>query len=82
MLLKVLKLALLFDIHWAQRQRVELNGVSKEDRSIHGNGNGIRVNPVLNVSSANLFGLGSIFSGNKEKNKKWLTLITSSWLGS
>lgn len=38
--------------------------------SLHGNGNGIRVNPVLNVSSANLFGLGSIFSGNKEKNKK------------
>lgn len=38
--------------------------------SFHGNGNRARVNHVLNVSSGNLFGLGSIFSGNKEKNKK------------
>lgn len=36
----------------------------------HGNGT-VRINPVLNVPSANLFGLGSIFSSNKEmKNKK------------
>lgn len=32
--------------------------------------NGIRVNPVLNVPSANMFGLGSIFSSGKDKNKK------------
>ncbi|KAJ4707081.1 Membrane-associated kinase regulator [Melia azedarach] len=31
-------------------------------------GNGIHVNPVLNVPSGNLFGLGSIFS--KDKNRK------------
>lgn len=31
-------------------------------------GNGVHVNPVLNVPSGNLFGLGSIFS--KDKNKK------------
>lgn len=31
-------------------------------------GNGVRVNPVLNVPSGNLFGLGSIFS--KDKNRK------------
>ncbi|KAJ4825598.1 hypothetical protein Tsubulata_022669 [Turnera subulata] len=35
-------------------------------------GNGVRVSPVLNVPSGNLFGLGSIFfNGNgKDKNKK------------
>ncbi|KAG6392617.1 hypothetical protein SASPL_146841 [Salvia splendens] len=30
----------------------------------------VKVNPVLNVPSANLFGLGSIFSGGREKGKK------------
>lgn len=30
----------------------------------------IRINPVLNVPPANLFGFGSIFSGGKDKNKK------------
>ncbi|KAL8117984.1 uncharacterized protein LOC141723468 [Apium graveolens] len=39
-------------------------------KSGYGNGNGVGGNPLLNVSSANLFGLGSVFSGNKEKNKK------------
>ncbi|KAJ6402691.1 hypothetical protein OIU84_014738 [Salix udensis] len=33
-------------------------------------GNGVRVSPVLNVSSGNLFGLGSIFFNGKDKNKK------------
>ncbi|KAJ8761180.1 hypothetical protein K2173_001236 [Erythroxylum novogranatense] len=33
-------------------------------------GSGVRVNPVLNVPSGNLFGLGSIFSNGKDKNKK------------
>ncbi|XP_038698041.1 uncharacterized protein LOC119995602 [Tripterygium wilfordii] len=38
--------------------------------SSYGN-NGVRVNPVLNVSSGNLFGLGSMFfHGSKEKSKK------------
>ncbi|KAK7340956.1 hypothetical protein VNO77_21675 [Canavalia gladiata] len=32
--------------------------------------NSVRVNPVLNVPSANLFGLASIFSNNKDKTKK------------
>lgn len=34
--------------------------------------NGVRINPVLNVHvpSANLFGLGSMFSHGKDKNKK------------
>lgn len=32
--------------------------------------NGIRVSPVLNVPSANLFGFGSIFSNNRDKSKK------------
>ncbi|KAJ1391435.1 hypothetical protein SESBI_36676 [Sesbania bispinosa] len=37
----------------------------------HGSyGNNVRVNPVLNVPSANLFGLGSIFSNNRDKSKK------------
>jgi hypothetical protein len=37
----------------------------------HGSyGNGVRISPVLNVPSANLFGLGSIFSSGKDKNKK------------
>lgn len=35
----------------------------------HGN-NSVRVNPVLNVPTANLFGLGSIFSNNRDKTKK------------
>ncbi|OAY60420.1 uncharacterized protein LOC110627680 [Manihot esculenta] len=33
-------------------------------------GNGVRVNPVLNVPSGNLFGLGSKFFNGKDKNKK------------
>lgn len=33
-------------------------------------GNGVRVSPVLNVPSGNLFGLGSIFFNGKEKNRK------------
>ncbi|XAR71367.1 hypothetical protein NMG60_11028591 [Bertholletia excelsa] len=33
-------------------------------------GNGVRVNPVLNVPSGNLFGLGSVFFNGKDKNKK------------
>lgn len=37
----------------------------------HGSyGNGVRISPVLNVPSANMFGLGSIFSNGKDKNKK------------
>ncbi|KAM7278592.1 hypothetical protein ACFE04_005726 [Oxalis oulophora] len=44
-------------------------------RNIYGsnNSNGhVRINPVLNVPSANLFGLGSLFSNGtrKDKNKK------------
>ncbi|XP_054787415.1 uncharacterized protein LOC129293452 [Prosopis cineraria] len=41
-------------------------------KKIHGSyvHNGVRVNPVINVPSANLFGLGSIFSSNKDKTKK------------
>ena len=41
-------------------------------KKAHGSyyGNGIRVNPILNVPSANLFGLGSIFSNNRDKTKK------------
>ncbi|KAK7290750.1 hypothetical protein RIF29_05401 [Crotalaria pallida] len=33
-------------------------------------GNNVRVSPVLNVASANLFGLGSIFSNSRDKSKK------------
>ncbi|KAK1357497.1 Nucleoporin like [Heracleum sosnowskyi] len=33
-------------------------------------GNGVRINPVLNVPSANLFGLGSIFSTSSNKQEK------------
>nr|GMC99146.1 uncharacterized protein LOC109177542 isoform X2 [Ipomoea batatas] len=36
---------------------------------------GIRINPVLNIPPASLFGLGSIFSGGKDKNKKKLSLF-------
>ncbi|KAL0423995.1 UNVERIFIED_CONTAM: hypothetical protein Sradi_0934300 [Sesamum radiatum] len=32
--------------------------------------NGVKFNPVLNVPPANLFGLGSIFSGGKDRGKK------------
>ncbi|XP_073119908.1 uncharacterized protein [Henckelia pumila] len=32
--------------------------------------NGIKVNPVLNIPLANIFGFGYIFSGGKDKNKK------------
>jgi hypothetical protein len=41
-------------------------------KGTHGSyGNGVRISPVLNVPSANLFGLGSIFSSSgKDKNKK------------
>lgn len=33
-------------------------------------GNGVKVTPVLNVPSASMFGLGSIFSPGKDKSKK------------
>lgn len=33
-------------------------------------GNGVRINPVINVPSANLFGLGSIFSTSSNKQEK------------
>ncbi|CAJ1843867.1 unnamed protein product [Sphenostylis stenocarpa] len=33
-------------------------------------GSSVRVNPVLNVPPANLFGLASIFSNNKDKSKR------------
>lgn len=36
----------------------------------YGNGNGVKVNPVLNVPTPSLFGLASIFSTSKDKNKK------------
>ncbi|QCE12937.1 hypothetical protein DEO72_LG10g4188 [Vigna unguiculata] len=37
----------------------------------HGSyGSSVRVNPVLNVPPANLFGLASIFSGNRDKSKR------------
>ncbi|RDX58673.1 hypothetical protein CR513_61994, partial [Mucuna pruriens] len=37
----------------------------------HGSyGNGVRVNPVLNVPPPNLFGLASIFSNNRDKSKR------------
>nr|GMC97024.1 uncharacterized protein LOC109177542 isoform X2 [Ipomoea batatas] len=36
---------------------------------------GIRINPVLNIPPASLFGLSSIFSGGKDKNKKKLSLF-------
>ncbi|KAL3844885.1 hypothetical protein ACJIZ3_002288 [Penstemon smallii] len=37
----------------------------------HGfHGNGVKFNPVLNVPSANLFRLGSIFSSSKDKSRK------------
>jgi hypothetical protein len=37
----------------------------------YGSGGHVRINPVLNVPSANLFGLASLFSnGSKDKNKK------------
>ncbi|XP_052195365.1 uncharacterized protein LOC127803289 [Diospyros lotus] len=41
----------------------------KKSYGSYGN-NGVRINPVLNVAPANLFGLGSIFSTGKDKNKK------------
>ncbi|KAK6152873.1 hypothetical protein DH2020_012512 [Rehmannia glutinosa] len=40
-------------------------------KNSHGSySNGVRFNPVLHVPSANLFGLGSIFSGSKDRSKK------------
>ncbi|CAK9326139.1 unnamed protein product [Citrullus colocynthis] len=40
-------------------------------KKVHGSyGNGVQVNPILNVHSGNLFGLGSIFSSAKEGSKK------------
>uniref|UniRef100_A0A0R0GIG2 Uncharacterized protein n=1 Tax=Glycine max TaxID=3847 RepID=A0A0R0GIG2_SOYBN len=39
-------------------------------RSHGSHANGVRVSPVLNVPSANLLGLGSIFSNNRDKSKK------------
>lgn len=41
----------------------------KRNHRTNGN-NSLRVSPVLNVPSANLFGLGSIFSNNRDKSKK------------
>ncbi|CAI9758398.1 unnamed protein product [Fraxinus pennsylvanica] len=38
-------------------------------KKTYANINGIRINPVLNVPPANLFGFSSIFSGGKDKNK-------------
>ncbi|KAI4352211.1 hypothetical protein L6164_006484 [Bauhinia variegata] len=42
--------------------------LKKSHRSYYGNG--VQVNPILNVPSANLFGFGSIFSNNRDKTKK------------
>ncbi|XP_022728242.1 uncharacterized protein LOC111283867 [Durio zibethinus] len=39
-------------------------------KSYKPSGNGAQVNPVLNVPSGNLFGLGSIFFNGKDKNHK------------
>ncbi|KZV42227.1 hypothetical protein F511_13326 [Dorcoceras hygrometricum] len=39
-------------------------------RTNHSYNNGIKINRVLNVPHGNLFGLGSIFSGGKDKIKK------------
>ncbi|WMV16848.1 hypothetical protein MTR67_010233 [Solanum verrucosum] len=39
-------------------------------RKVPGYINGIKISPVLNVPTANLFGLSSLFSSSKEKNKK------------
>jgi hypothetical protein len=36
----------------------------------YGNGNSIRVSPILNVPYSNLFGFASIFSNNRDKSKK------------
>ncbi|XP_014497392.1 uncharacterized protein LOC106758899 [Vigna radiata var. radiata] len=42
-------------------------------KSHHGSyGSSVRVNPVLNVPPANLFGLASIFSSNRDKSKRQL----------
>lgn len=46
-------------------QRPPLN----KSHGSYGN-NSVRVSPILNVPSANLFGLGSIFSNNRYKSKK------------
>ncbi|KAK7271869.1 hypothetical protein RJT34_28117 [Clitoria ternatea] len=42
----------------------------KRSHGSYANINSVRVSPVLNVPSANLFGLGSIFSNNRDKSKK------------
>lgn len=40
-------------------------------KKLHGSyGNVVQVNPILNVHSGNLFGLGSIFSSGKDRSKK------------
>lgn len=44
--------------------------LKKSHNSNYANINGIRINPVINVPSANLFGFGSFFPGGKDKNKK------------
>ncbi|WOH00289.1 hypothetical protein DCAR_0519648 [Daucus carota subsp. sativus] len=49
-------------------------GLNSSYGSSTSHGNGVRINPVLNVPSANLFGLGSIFSTSSHKqdrNKKF-----------
>ncbi|CAA2994905.1 uncharacterized protein LOC111407986 isoform X1 [Olea europaea var. sylvestris] len=43
--------------------------LKKTHASAYASINGIRINPVLNVPPANLFGFSSIFSGGKDKNK-------------
>ncbi|KAK2996124.1 hypothetical protein RJ639_029450 [Escallonia herrerae] len=44
--------------------------LKKASYGTYGSKGGGRINPVLNVPSASLFGLGSIFSGGKDKNSK------------
>lgn len=51
---------------WGSYQKPPL----KKSYGSYGNGGGVRVNPVLNVHSGNLFGLGSIFGKEKSK-RKW-----------
>ncbi|KAE9466706.1 hypothetical protein C3L33_01393, partial [Rhododendron williamsianum] len=50
---------------WGSYQKPPL----KKSYGSYGNGGGVRVNPVLNVHSGNLFGLGSIFGKEKSKRK-------------
>ncbi|KAG5002441.1 hypothetical protein AAZX31_08G355500 [Glycine max] len=54
-------------LHHHHHQKPPLNYKSTHHGSY---GNSVRVNPVLNVPPANLFGLASIFSNNRDKSKK------------